>query len=83
MIGVVHFGRKKMTKNFNFNYDECPYCKSTAISAYELDRDGSVFNNSVECNDCENRWEECYELTSRFDNNGVLIDTFKTYENKE
>jgi transcription elongation factor Elf1 len=78
----VNTKEKKMTKNFNFKYDECPYCKSTAISAYELDRDGSVFNNSVECNDCENRWQECYELTSRFDNNGVLIDTFKTYENK-
>ena len=72
----------KENQEFLFNYDECPYCKSTAISAYGLDRDGSVFNNSVECNDCLNRWEECYELTSRFDNNGVLIDTFKTYENK-
>ena len=41
----------------NFNYEECPYCKSEDISAYELDRDGSVFNNSVECNDCENRWQ--------------------------
>ena len=73
----------KENQEFLFNYDECPYCKSTAISAYGLDRDGSVFNNDVECNDWENRWQECYELTSRFDNNGVLIDTFKTYENKE
>ena len=78
-----------MTKNFNFNYDECPYCNSENVEGYETDDlvtaevDGSVFNNDVECNDCENRWQECYELTSRFDNNGVLIDTFKTYENKE
>ena len=36
----------KENQEFLFNYDECPYCKSTAISAYGLDRDGSVFNNS-------------------------------------
>ena len=50
---------------------------------YECDFDGSVCNNKVECNDCEKQWEECYEITSRFDVDGKLIDTFETYCNKE
>ena len=67
----------------NFNYEECPYCKSTSIVGYECNFDGSVCNNKVECNDCEKQWEECYEITSRFDVDGQLIDTFETYCNKE
>ena len=64
-------------------YNQCPYCKSESISGYECNFDGSVCNNKVECNDCEKQWEECYEITSRFDVDGQLIDTFETYCNKE
>jgi len=65
----------------NFNYNECPYCKSENIYSVELDRDGSVFNNNVECRDCEKTYQECYEITSRFDMDGNRLNTFKTYEN--
>jgi hypothetical protein len=82
MIGVVHFGRKKMT---NFNYDECPYCNSENIEGYETDDlvtaevDGSVYSNNQQCIDCEKKWVLCFEITSRFDVDDKLIDTFETY----
>ena len=71
-----------MSNNVKFN--QCPYCKSENISGFDGGGfDGSVCNNKVECNDCEKQWEECYEITSRFDVDGKLIDTFETYCNKE
>ena len=82
MIGVVHFGRKKMT---NFNYDECPYCNSENIEGYETDDlvtaefSGSTVINNEQCIDCEKQWVLCYEITSRFDVDDKLIDTFETY----
>ena len=91
MIGVVHFGRKKMT---NFNYDECPYCNSENIEGYETDDlvtaefSGSTVINNQQCNDCKKRWYVCYEITSRFgvdklNVDGVPIDTFHTYHNRK
>ena len=79
---------KKMSKNFNFRYDECPYCNSENIEGYETDDlvtagvDGSVYSVNQQCIDCEKKWVLCFEITSRFDVDDKLIDTFKTYENK-
>ena len=69
----------------NFNYDECPYCNSENIEGYETDDlvtaevDGSVYSVNQQCIDCEKQWVLCYEITSRFDVDDRLIDTFETY----
>ena len=71
-----------------FKYEECPYCKSENIEGYETDDfvtaevDGSVYSNNQQCIDCEKKWVVCYEITSRFDVDGKLIDTFETYLRK-
>ena len=99
MIGVVHFGRKKMTNFTNFKYadcmdEKCPYCYSQNIEGYETDDlvtaefSGSTVINNQQCNDCKKRWYVCYEITSRFgvdklNVDGVLIDTFHTYHNRK
>ena len=71
-----------MSNNAKFN--ECPYCNSENISGYDGGGfDGSVCINFVECGDCEKQWEECYEITSRFDLDGNQLDTFKTFENRK
>jgi hypothetical protein len=74
-----------MSKNFNFRYDECPYCNSENVEGYETDDlvtaevDGSVYSNNQQCIDCEKKWVLCFEITSRFDVDDKLIDTFETY----
>ena len=72
-----------------FKYEECPYCKSDNIEGYETNDfvtaevDGSVYSNNQQCIDCEKQWVLCYEITSRFDIDEKIIDTFETYCNKE
>ena len=69
----------------NFNYDECPFCNSENIEGYETDDlvtaevDGSVYSVNQQCIDCEKKWVLCFEITSRFDVDYRLIDTFETY----
>ena len=72
----------------NFNYDECPFCNSENIEGYETDDlvtaefSGSTVINNEQCIDCEKQWVLCFEITSRFDVDGKLIDTFETYLRK-
>lgn len=69
----------------NFNYDECPYCNSENIEGYETDDlvtaefSGSTVINNERCKDCKKRWYVCYEITSRFDVDDKLIETYETY----
>ena len=72
-----------MKEHSNNLYNECPYCKSESIESQENDFDGSVYSNNQQCIDCEKQWVLCYEITSRFDIDEKLIDTFETYCNKE
>ena len=62
-----------MKEYSNNLYSECPYCKSSSIESQENDFDGSVMNCHMYCVDCEEQWEDCYEITSRFDKEGNQI----------
>ena len=72
-----------MKEHSNNLYNECPYCKSESIESQEYDFDGSVMNCLMYCVDCEEQWDDCYEITSRFDKEGNQIQKFETWRNKE
>ena len=72
-----------MKEYSNNLYSECPYCKSSSIESQENDFDGSVMNCHMYCVDCEEQWDDCYEITSRFDKEGNQIQKFETWCNKE
>ena len=59
-----------MSNNAKFN--KCPYCKSENIMSdgEAVGCDGRWTSNFVSCIECEQEWEEVYEVTSRFDMDG-------------
>ena len=38
--------------------------------------------NRGSCVDCEEQWDECYEITARFTKEANTLQVFPTYENK-
>lgn len=63
-------------------YYECPHCKSQSIESDGHEFDGSVINVYMYCIDCEEQWDECYEITARFTKEANTLQVFPTYENK-
>ena len=69
-------------KMIDANYYQCPYCKSESIECDEHYFDGSVVNCHMSCVDCEEQWDECYEMKARYTKEGNTLQVFPTYENK-
>ncbi len=50
--------RKEYLRNPNF----CPYCKSDNICTGEFDACFNSATQKVYCNDCEEQWQDVYEM---------------------
>ena len=52
----------------------CPYCGSTSLGADAFDAEDDSAWRVVECDNCESRWEEVYQIRAFDPKNGPRVD---------
>lgn len=58
---------EQQKKEYLSDPDKCPYCKSEDITGDFPDFGESYAMRNVECNSCNKKWTDYYELTDVLD----------------